>query len=63
MRIHMIATETMKHLGVSSKLNAEWSFFHFLREEGRRRASEFLAEHADDLGRRSTVDIAELLSD
>jgi NTE family protein len=63
MRIHMIATETMKYLGVSSKLNAEWSFFGFLREEGRRRAGEFLATHADDLGRRSTVDIDQLLGD
>jgi len=63
MRIHMIATEAMKRLGVSSKLNAEWEFFCFLREEGRRRADEFLAAHAEDLGRRSTVDIEQLLSD
>ena len=63
MRIHMIATEAMKRLGVSSKLNTEWEFFCFLPEEGRRRADEFLATHAEDLGRRSTVDIEQLLSD
>jgi NTE family protein len=63
MRIHMIATETMNRLGVSSKLNAEWEFFCFLRDEGRRRADEFLASHADDVGRRSTLDIEKLLSD
>jgi NTE family protein len=63
MRVHMIASETMTTLGVSSKLNAEWEFFCFLREEGRRRADEFLAGHADDLGRRSTVDIDLLLND
>jgi len=63
MRIHMIASPIMSQLGVSSKLNAEWEFFCFLRDEGRRRADEFLATHADDLGRRSTLDIEQLLSD
>lgn len=63
MRIHMIATPMMTRLGVSSKLNAEWEFFCFLREEGRRRADEFLTTHADDVGRRSTVEIEKLLSD
>jgi NTE family protein len=63
MRMHMIATDTMGRLGVSSKLNAEWEFFTFLRDVGRRQADEFLGAHADDLGRRSTVDIDQLLSD
>ena len=63
MRVHMINTEIMTSLGVSSKLNAEWQFLCFLREEGRRRATEFLATHADDIGRRSTVDIEKLLTD
>jgi NTE family protein len=63
MRIHMITSEIMTRLGVSSKLNAEWEFFTFLRDEGRRKADEFLAAHADDIGRRSTVDIEKLLSD
>ena len=63
MRMHIIATDTMGRLGVSSKLNAEWEFFTFLRDVGRREADEFLVAHADDLGRRSTVDIEQLLSD
>ena len=63
MRIHMITTEIMTRLGVSSKLNAEWEFFTFLRDEGRRKADEFLAGHADDIGRRSTIDIEKLLAD
>jgi NTE family protein len=63
MRMHMIASETVARLGVSSKSNTEWEFFCFLREEGRRRADEFLAAHADDLGHRSTVDIEKLLTD
>jgi hypothetical protein len=37
--------------------------FCFLREEGRRKADEFLAAHADNIGRRSTVEIEKLLSD
>jgi NTE family protein len=63
MRIHMIASGMMTSLGVSSKLNAEWGFFTFLRDEGRRRADEFLATRAADVGRRSTVDIEQLLND
>ena len=63
MRIHMITSEIMTSLGVSSKLNPEWAFFTFLREEGRRTAAEFLATHADDIGRRSTIDIEKLLPD
>ncbi len=63
MRMHMIATKTMNRLGVSSKMNAEWEFFCFLRAEGRRSADTFLAEHAASLGRRSTLDIEELLND
>ena len=51
----------MARLGVSSKLNAEWEFFAFLRDIGRREADEFLARHADDLGRRATIDIDQLL--
>ncbi|MGH7391296.1 MAG: hypothetical protein ACREM3_17830 [Candidatus Rokuibacteriota bacterium] len=49
--------------GVSSKLNAEWEFFCYLRDIGRREADEFLAAHADDLGRRSTIEIEKLLTD
>ena len=63
MRIHMIASGIMTSLGVSSKLNAEWEFFCFLREEGRRRADEFLATRGADVGHRSTVDIEQLLHD
>jgi NTE family protein len=63
MCMHRIATETMRHLGYSSKLNAEWDFISFLRDEGRAAAAAFLKEHADNLGRRSTLDIEALLND
>jgi NTE family protein len=61
MRIHRIASAAMRDLGYSSKLNAEWAFLTMLRDEGRRSAELFLAEHRDDLGKRSTLDLDALL--
>jgi NTE family protein len=61
MRIHRIASAEMTELGYSSKLNAEWDFLTYLREEGRRCAEAFLADHGDDLGKRSTLDLDALL--
>jgi NTE family protein len=61
MRIHRVASEILTDLGASSKLNAEWEFFSFLHEEGRRAAQAFLETHAPDLGRRSTLDLDVLL--
>jgi NTE family protein len=61
MRLHRIATDAVNELGYSSKLNAEWAFLAFLRDEGRRRTEEFLAAHRDDLGARSSFDIDAML--
>jgi NTE family protein len=61
MRIHRIFSEVMIELGYSSKLNAEWEFLCMLRDEGRRAGDAFLNAHHDDLGRRSTFDLDELL--
>ena len=61
MRIHLIRSGLLDDLGSSSKLNAEWAFLTMLRDEGRRAADAFLAEHGNDLGRRSTLDIDRLL--
>ena len=61
MRIHRIASAMMTELGYSSKLNAEWAFFTMLRDEGRRCAQTFLNDHMKDLGRRSTLDLDQLL--
>jgi NTE family protein len=60
-RLHRIASPRMVELGVSSKLNAEWRFLSMLREEGRQCTDLFLADHADDLGKRSTFDLGSLL--
>lgn len=61
MRVHYVRNNIMAELGASSKLNAEWPFFSFLREEGRKAAEAFLDAHAMDLGKRSTLDIDVLL--
>jgi len=61
MRSHRIASAMMTDLGSSSKLNAEWEFFCMLRDEGRRCAQAFLSEHMHNLGRRSTLDLDQLL--
>ncbi|HJQ55324.1 MAG TPA: hypothetical protein VJ890_00370 [Vineibacter sp.] len=47
----------MKGLGASSKLNAEWPFLVYLKEIGRQAAHEWLTQHFDAIGQRSTVDI------
>lgn len=63
MRVHMVRNRIMDKLGASSKLNAEWDFLSMLREEGRKAAEEFLVENGDDIGRRSTLDIDQLISE
>ena len=63
MRIHLVRSQMMTDLGSSSKMNAEWAFLTMLRDEGRRAAEAFLSEHGTDLGRRSTLDIDQLLQD
>ena len=63
MRTHLIMTDALAKFGASSKLNGEWDFVAMLRDEGRHAASEFLKDHADDLGRRSSADIDVLLAE
>ncbi len=61
MRIHLVRNDVMTELGASSKLNAEWAFFTYLRDEGRKSAQAFLETHALDIGRKSTLDLDVLL--
>ena len=63
MRTHRIKSAMLAEFGASSKLNAEWAFVSKLRDEGRRAASEFLAAHGEDIGRRSTADLDALLAE
>ena len=58
MLIHSIRSdEAMSALGVSSKLNADWPFLCFLRDEGRARAETWLHDNFDAIGQRSSIDI------
>jgi NTE family protein len=61
MRLHRVHSAKLVTLGSSSKLNAEWSFIAMLRDEGRRAADAFLAEHAAQLGVSSSFDFTALL--
>jgi NTE family protein len=63
MRTHRIWTDTLADFGASSKLNAELGFVVMLKEEGRRSADQFLAKHAEDLGKQSTADLDVLLQE
>ena len=57
--VHRIALENaIKGLTAESKLNSDFAFFELLRNGGQRAGKEFLEQHFDDLGVRSTVDIA-----
>ena len=51
----------MKTLGSVSQLNTDLDFLLYLKELGRTTAARWLDEHADALGRRSSVDIARFL--
>jgi NTE family protein len=58
--VHCIdAEETMRRLGVSSKLNVEWEFLLSLFELGRLRGEAFLKDHFGKIGHKSSVDIQE----
>jgi NTE family protein len=63
MRTHCIMSDALADFGASSKLNAEWEFVSLLKEEGRKSADVFLAEHGRDIGQRSTADIDVLLAE
>ena len=56
-----MAWSIVTELNASSKLIAEWDFFCLLRDKGRHSAEPFLESHAEDLGRRSTLDLDVLL--
>jgi NTE family protein len=56
--LHRISgDEVLKPIGASSKLNAEWAFFQYLKDAGRTAAQAWLAENFDAIGERSTFDV------
>ncbi len=57
--VHRIALDSaFKELTADFKLDSDFAFFELLRNGGQRAGQEFLSRHFDDLGVRSTVDIA-----
>jgi len=61
MNVHIVhARKRIRELGASSKLNAEWAFLQHLFKIGRETAEQWLEDHFDDLGTRSSVDIREM---
>jgi NTE family protein len=55
---HLIqAEDAMSTLGSSSKFNADWNFLSYLHELGLETADRWLAEHFDQIGERSTLDM------
>ncbi len=59
--IHMLADDDlMQDLSVATKLVPSAILVERLREAGRARADRFLDAHLEDLGTRSTVDLAEM---
>ena len=47
-----------KKLNAASRLNTDYEFFEMLRTNGKRATRRFLDAHFDDIGVRSTVDLA-----
>ncbi len=62
MRLHVVRNQVMVDLGYSSKLNAEWAFLEWLRDAGREAAEAFLRDHAEAIGKRSSLDIDAMLA-
>jgi NTE family protein len=61
-RMHRIdADAAFKDLSASSKINAEWAFLEYLRDLGRTAAEDWLEEHFDQVGKKSTLDLSEEL--
>lgn len=58
MHIHSIrADESMAQHSVSSKLNSDWEFLTYLRDEGRKVAGAWMDQNFDKVGKQTSVDI------
>lgn len=56
--MHVIKNdEGFEHFGWSSKLNTEWEFLTHLFEMGRESADQWIKEHYDDVGVKTTADL------
>jgi NTE family protein len=61
MFMHWIGNDSMMaKLDAMTQIHADWSVLCHLFEEGRKTAREWLARHAEHVGRRSTIDLSEM---
>lgn len=59
-RMHLIySPDHMHNLNASSKMNADWDFFLYLKSIGRETAEQWLKDNWKDVGNKSTLDIRE----
>jgi len=57
-RMHMLsADDVLKDLDASSKVNARWDFFLYLRDHGRAQMDAWLRAHKEHIGQEPTIDI------
>jgi NTE family protein len=61
LKLHRIVMEEIgESTGTSSTLKTDFEYFETLRKLGQRATRRFLDAHFDDIGRRSTIDLAEV---
>ena len=61
MLIHWIGNDRlMSQLGTATQFHPEWSLLCRLRDEGRESAGKWLAQSFDEVGVRSTIDVADM---
>lgn len=57
-RLHTVrADDAMKEYSVASKFDTDWTFLCELRDEGRKTMAQWLDDHIDNIGVRSSVDL------
>jgi NTE family protein len=57
--VHRVALDSaFAELTADTKLDSDFAFFELLRDGGQRAGADFLRKHFDDIGVRSTVDLA-----
>jgi len=61
MLIHWIGNDRlMSQLGTATQFHPEWGLLCRLRDEGREAAGRWLAQNFDEVGVRSTIDVADM---
>ena len=63
LKVHRIVMDgRRRHVGARSTLKTDYELFEMLRKLGQRATRRFLDAHFDDIGRKSTIDMAEKIA-